>query len=261
MKEISKAISDMKSKCPLVHNITNFVVMNVTANALLAVGASPVMAHEKEEFEDMLSIASALVINIGTLDKNNILAMEAAGIIAKRKNVPIVLDPVGAGATKLRTSTALNILKIATPKILRANASEVMAVAGESVKTKGVDSTLSGREAIEGAKYIAKTYKCVVSVSGETDIITDGYKTYSVTGGSNLMPLVTGMGCTATAISGAMLSASEPLIAASSAMAIMASAGEMAGKAAKGPGSFLSAFLDALYFLNIEDAALRVKEE
>lgn len=264
MHKIEKSIHDMKAKCPLVHNITNFVVMQISANSLLAIGASPVMSHEKEEFEDMISISSSLVLNIGTLDKNNIVAMEVAGAIAARKNVPVVLDPVGAGATKLRTLTALNLLKTVKPQILRCNASEIMALAGVSSATKatkGVDSTLSVKEAVEGAKYVARTYKTVVSVSGEVDMITDGLKTFFVRGGSKLMPLVTGMGCSASAISGAMVAVSEPLTAATAAMAIMDSAGEAAGRIAKGPGSFIPAFLDALYFLNIEDTISRVIEE
>ena len=258
--EIFKAITDMKSKNPLVHNITNFVVMQITANALLAVGASPVMTFEKEEFEDMLSIASSLVINIGTLTKSSIEAMHSACEIANKKNVPFVLDPVGAGATKLRTKTAIDIMKNYNPKVVRGNASEIMVLAGESIKTKGVDSTANVNMALEAGRHLAKEYNTVVSISGETDIITDGNRVLYVNGGSPLMPLNTGMGCTSTAITAAMLAVSEPLIAASSAMCIMAEAGEEASKKADAPASFAVSFIDELYKLNINNASNRVKE-
>ena len=175
-EEIFQSITNMKSKCPLVHNITNYVVMQITANALLAVGASPVMTFEKEEFEDMLSIASSLVVNIGTLTKTSIEAMHKACEIANKKNVPFVLDPVGAGATKLRTKTAIDLIKNYNPKVVRGNASEIMVLAGESIKTKGVDSTANVNMALEAGKHLAKEYNTVVSISGETDIITDGNK-------------------------------------------------------------------------------------
>ena len=258
--DIVKAITDMKAKCPLVHNITNYVVMQITANALLAVGASPVMTFEKEEFEDMLSIASSLVINIGTLTQISIEAMFKAAEIANKKNVPFVIDPVGAGATKLRTKTAIDIIKNYNPKVVRGNASEIMVLAGESIKTKGVDSTANVNMALEAGKHLAKEYNTVVSISGETDIITDGNRVLYVSGGSPLMPVNTGMGCTSTAITGAMLAVAEPLIAASSAMCIMASAGEKASKKCEGPASFAVAFIDELYKLDINDAANRVRE-
>ncbi|WP_300368101.1 hydroxyethylthiazole kinase [Brachyspira sp.] len=258
--EISKAISNMKLKSPLVHNITNYVVMQITANALLAVGASPVMTFEKEEFEDMLSIASSLVINIGTLTKNSIEAMYSACEIANKKNVPFVIDPVGAGATKLRTKTAIDLIKNYNPKVVRGNASEIMVLSGESVNTKGVDSTANVNMALEAGKHLGKEYNTVVSISGETDIITDGDRVLYISGGSNLMPINTGMGCTSTAITGAMIAVSEPLIAAASAMCIMASAGESAAKKAQGPASFSIAFIDELYKLDINDASNRVKE-
>lgn len=258
--EIIKAIKDMKSKSPLVHNITNYVVMQITANALLAVGASPVMTFEKEEFEDMLSIASSLVINIGTLTQISIDAMHKACETANKKNVPFVLDPVGAGATKLRTKTAIDIIKNYNPKVIRGNASEIMSLAGDSIKTKGVDSTVNVNMAIEAGIHLAKEYNAVVSISGKTDIITDGSKVLYISGGSDLMPINTGMGCTSSAITGAMIAVSEPLIAAASAMCIMASCGEKASKKAEGPASFSIAFIDELYKLDINDASKRVRE-
>ena len=258
--EVEKAISSIKTVNPLVHNITNSVVMEISANVLLALGASPVMSVEGDEFEDMLSIASSLVINIGTLDRISIYNMFKAIEIANKNNVPFVLDPVGVGATKLRTDTALRIIREGKPKVVRGNASEIMALAGASVKTKGVDSTVTVNMALEAAKNLAINYNMIVSVSGETDMITDGKSIYYVSGGSDLMTYVTGCGCSATAITGAMLAVTTPLIAAVSAMAIMADVGFNASKIANAPGSFKVALIDELYRLNISDIVNRISE-
>ena len=259
-ESVEQAIKKLKEVNPLVHNITNSVVMEINANVLLAIGASPVMSTEGDEFEDMLSIASSLVVNIGTLEKISIDNMFKAVEIANKKNVPFVLDPVGVGATKLRTDTALELIKKGKPKIVRGNASEIMALAGANAQTKGVDSTASTNMALESAKVLAKNNNMVVSVSGETDIITDGDKVYYVDGGSKLMTYVTGCGCSATAVTGAMLGVSEPLVAGVSAMGIMASAGEKASKIANAPGSFKVALIDELYNLNINDIINRIRE-
>ena len=140
-QDISRDLEEVRRQAPLVHNITNYVVMNTTANALLAVGASPVMAHAPEEVEDMVDIASALVINIGTLSEPWIESMLKAAKRAQKKGIPIVYDPVGAGATPYRTRTIHELIQAAAPSILRGNASEIMALAGDAAKTKGVDST------------------------------------------------------------------------------------------------------------------------
>ena len=263
-QQIIHAIQSVYDSVPLVHSITNFVVMQVSANALLAAHASPLMAHAAEEMDDLTNIDSALVLNIGTLDPAWLENMELAGTLMKKKGKPVVLDPVGAGASGLRTRSALRLLDLVRPDILRGNASEIMALAAEirsadKISTKGVDSRNSSDEAVDSAHALARRFGCVVSVSGERDLITDGETDLSVEGGSPLMPLVTGMGCSASAITGAYAAACENrLTAAAAAMAVMASAGEKAGAAARGPGSFLPAFLDELYLLDPEDAASRV---
>lgn len=264
--DIHATIEALRAQSPLVHNITNYVVMQVTANALLAAGASPLMAHAPEELEDLLSIASALVLNIGTLDKAWLASMEKAGIIALSKNVPTVLDPVGAGASRLRTDAALHLLDIACPAVVRGNGSEIMALApkltGTDAATKGVDSTRTAIEAKAAALDIARRHHCVVSISGAEDLITNGICLARVRGGSPLMPLVTGLGCTATALTAACIAvAPSHFIGATAAMAIMAEAGENAAASAKGPGSFLPLFFDALYNLSPAHAATRVTEE
>ncbi|MCK5192823.1 MAG: hydroxyethylthiazole kinase, partial [Desulfobulbaceae bacterium] len=173
-KEIISGLEKVRSNAPLVHNITNYVVMNSTANALLSVGASPVMAHAVEEVEDMVGIASSLVINMGTLSEKWIEAMLKAGKKATDKGIPVVFDPVGVGATGYRTDTAQAIINSCRPCIIRGNASEIMALCNANIKTKGVDSTLSADSALDSAKLLAGETGAVVVISGETDYITDG---------------------------------------------------------------------------------------
>lgn len=240
----------IREQAPLVHNITNFVVMNNTANALLALGASPVMAHAEEEVTDMVRLAKALVINIGTLSRPWVQAMHQAMLQAKESGVPIVIDPVGAGATRYRTETVLQLLSIASPAIIRGNASEIMAVSGADATTKGVDSMASSESALEAARQLSEAYGCVVCVSGEHDQIVEGKQLAVVRNGHPLMPRVTGLGCTASALCGAFLAVNNSAFqAASHAMAVMGIAGELAAKEAQGPGSFQMHFLDVLYSL------------
>ena len=233
---------------PLVHNITNYVVMNNTANALLAVGASPVMAHSVEEVEEMAGIASSLVLNIGTLEPQWIEAMIKAGKVAKSKGIPVVFDPVGAGATSYRTRSCVEILNEVHPEIIRGNASEIVALAAANqVKTRGVDSTLASEDAIEFAAAFAKENNLVVSISGAVDYITDGSKIYQVTNGSEKLVQVTGLGCTATAITGSFAAVNpNRLEAAAHAMLLMGCAGEKAASYSKGNGSLQLNFLDEL---------------
>ena len=236
---------------PLVHNITNFVVMNNTANALLAIGASPIMAHAVEEVEDLISIADALVINIGTLDPQWVESMLLAGKAAAEKGIPIVLDPVGAGATSYRTQTALEITARCKPTVIRGNASEIMALCHSAIKTRGVDSTADSKTALEVAKQLAAQMKSVVVTSGSTDYITDGSTVLTVKNGNPLMTQVTGLGCTASSICGAFsASVSDALRACASAMAVMGICGEIAAEKSDGPGTLQLHFLDALYHLD-----------
>ncbi len=258
--KVMETLKAMRKKSPLVHSITNLVVMQVNANILLAAGASPIMAHATEEMEELVKISDALVLNIGTLDKDIINSMIVAGEFANKFGKPIVLDPVGAGASKLRTETALSIISDLKPCILRANASEIMALAGEIGETKGVDSTKDSFEALREAKFLANNFNLVVSVSGAVDVITDGDTVVQVTGGNPIMTLVTGIGCSASAITGACMAvAPSPLVGAVSAMALFASAGEKAGKKCHGPGTFLSYFLDEIYNVDHQDITNRLQ--
>ena len=247
---LSAAIAAVRTQSPLVHNITNYVVMNNSANALLAIGASPVMAHWVSEMEEMTAIAGALVLNIGTLDDKWIDGMLIAGKAAMRRGTPIVLDPVGVGATSQRTEAAMKIIEHCRPTVIRGNASEIMALVDASVKSKGVDSSASSDDALESAKRLAVDTGAVVVISGATDYITNGADVYTVEGGNPIMTTVTGMGCTSTAIVGAFAAVVEdPMIAATAAMAVMSLAGERAAEYSRGNGSMQINFLDELYNL------------
>ena len=245
-----KDVDTIRLNSPLVHNITNFVVMNNTANALLAIGASPVMAHAVEEVEDMVSIASSLVINIGTLNPEWVEGMVKAGKVANKRGIPVVFDPVGAGATPYRIEVCKQIIEVCKPSIIRGNASEIMALVNHDAKTKGVDSTTSSHSAIEDAKALAQSTGAIVSVSGVVDYITDGKELFQVAGGSDLMPRVTGMGCTSTAITAAFAAVNpNTLQAAVHAMQLMSLVGAKVARESAGPGSFQMNFLDELYLL------------
>lgn len=248
------AIASVRAQGPLVHNITNYVVMNNSANALLAIGASPVMAHWVDEMEEMTAIAGALVINIGTLDTQWIEGMLAAGLAASRRGTPIVLDPVGAGATSQRTATAWELIRRCHPTIIRGNGSEIMALVNADIRSKGVDSSATSHDALEAAKTLALETGAVVVISGETDYITNGTRVHTVEGGHPIMTAVTGMGCTSTALVGAFAAVvADPMEAATAAMAVMSLAGERAAALARGNGSMQIHFLDELYRLKEAD--------
>lgn len=248
--QLAECIDSLRSKSPLVHNITNYVAMNNSANALLAIGASPVMAHWRDEMEEMTAIAGALVINIGTLDGEWIEGMKAAGVAARRRGTPIVLDPVGAGATSQRTATALELIELCKPTIIRGNGSEIMALVDANIKSKGVDSSASSHDALAAAKILALATGAVVVISGATDYITNGAVTHTVEGGAEIMTAVTGMGCTSSALVGAFAAVcNDPMVAATAAMATMSLAGERAASYSKGSGSMQLNFLDELYNL------------
>jgi hydroxyethylthiazole kinase len=245
-------LSRLRGASPLVHNITNYVVMNYTANALLALGASPVMAHAEEEVEDMVNIASTLVINIGTLDSPWIKSMKKAWKKAVDKNIPIILDPVGSGATPLRTNTCRDLLSLGGEKVfIRGNASEISSLIDDKTKTKGVDSNLSSDSVHDIGKELSKKYKATVVVSGINDLIINHDKIYICQNGSALMTKVTGMGCTASSFLGAFASATDnPMLAGLACMAVMGVSGEIAYSKSKEPGSFGIEFLNSVYSLD-----------
>lgn len=250
----------IRKQSPLVHNITNFVVMNNTANALLAIGASPVMAHALEEVKDMVGIASALVLNMGTLNATWTTSMLTAGEEAHRLNKPTIFDPVGVGATPYRTATAKHIIENCHPSIIRGNASEINALVEVDTTTKGVDSTMNTTNALVAAQKLQKQTGAVIVVSGEIDYIVGADAIVSLHNGSSLMPRVTGMGCTATALLGAFAGVqADAFTAAVAGMAILGVAGEIATEKANGPGSLQIHLLDTLYTLTPKDITEKLK--
>ena len=243
----------LREQKPLIHNITNYVVMNYTANALLAMGASPVMAHAQNEVEDMVAFAGALVLNIGTLTDDWISSMIKAGKKASELGTPIILDPVGSGATPLRTNSAKNIISQTNIKVIRGNASEILSLRDENSKTKGVDSIHSVDEAAEAARNLADELHTTLAITGPVDLITDGTRVLRVSNGHPLMGYVTGTGCTATATIGAFLAVDkDPLSATATALAFYGLAGQIAAETASAPGSFMIQLLDALYTITPE---------
>ena len=255
-QKAAENLKNVREKRPLVHNITNLVVMNFTANALLACGASPVMAHAPEEVEEMVSFAGALVLNIGTLTPYWISSMLKAGKRANELKVPIVLDPVGSGATALRTQSAKRIIDELDISVVRGNASEVLSLAQDESRTKGVDAIHSVDEAADAAGQLARELGIPLAITGAVDLVTDGSRVCRVSNGHELMGYVTGTGCAATALIGAFLAVdASTLEAATTALAYFGLAGEKAAREANAPGSFQVGLLDALF--SIDEAALR----
>jgi hydroxyethylthiazole kinase len=253
-------VQRIREQSPLVHSITNYVVMNSTANALLALGAAPVMAHALEEVDEIVAIAGAVVINIGTLSPPWIASMRQAMAAARRRGIPVVLDPVGAGASGLRTQTCLELLAATPPTIVRGNASEIRALRVSGAATRGVDSRDRADAALQAGQELSIATGAVVSISGPVDLIVRGREVVEVANGHPLMPRVTGLGCAASVLTGAFAAVNpDPLAAAAHAMAVMGVCGERAAETARGPGSFHVAFLDALYLLDAATLRTRVR--
>ena len=242
----------MRERKPLIHQITNYVVMNETANATLAIGALPVMAHAAEEMEEMVRIASALVLNIGTLSEHWIESMLFAGGAATVRQIPIVLDPVGVGATRYRTDSARRILDVVDVTVLRGNAGEIATLLGAAAEVRGVESMSTGMEPAELARAAARRLGPVASVTGPVDYVSDGDRVLAIANGHELLATVTGTGCMSSALTGCFLAAKpdDPLEAAAEALAAFGVAAEDAAAGAAGPGTFHARLYDALYALD-----------
>ncbi|MGY0194685.1 hydroxyethylthiazole kinase [Leptothrix sp. BB-4] len=246
----------VRAGSPLVHSITNFVVTNFNANVLLALGAAPVMAHAHEEVADMAGIAQALVLNIGTLEPAWIASMRMAQARAHQRGIPVVLDPVGAGATPYRNHALASLIDTHAPTILRGNGSEIMSVAGLAAATRGVDSSASSDDAVTAARTFAARTGAVVCVSGEVDHVIDARGRWiRLRNGHPWMTRITGVGCSATAMIGAFAAVQpDAWRATASAMAVMGVVGEWAAERAQaaggGVGRMQVELLDALHLLD-----------
>jgi len=251
----AQALAEVRRQKPLVHNITNWVVTAFTANATLAVGASPVMAHAHEEAAEFARAAGAVVLNIGTLTPYTVQAMSLAGRAANELGVPVVLDPVGYGATELRTSATERLLGELRVHILRGNAAEMAGIGGRRAVIQGVDAVAAAPEA-ETAVAVARRWNLVAAVTAAVDSVSDGRRLLQVANGHHLLTRVTGTGCTASALVGAF-AAVEPdgVLAAGAALVCLGVAAEQAGERASGPGTFAAHLLDTLH--NLDETAVR----
>ncbi|MEP3344978.1 MAG: hydroxyethylthiazole kinase [Litoreibacter sp.] len=247
-------LSTLRTNNPLVHCITNYVAMNVAANVVLAAGASPAMVHAEEEIAEFTPICGALTINIGTLSAPWAASMTAAARTANDAGIPWVLDPVAHFISGYRKGVAQDLLAL-RPTILRGNASEIMAMAGESGAGKGADSGDSVDAAEGAARALAQSHGCVVAITGPIDFVTNGTRSAKVTGGSEIMPMVTALGCSQTALMGAYAASGPAFEAALATLAHFKVAGSKAAAQAKGPGSFQVHFLDALAATQPDDLA------
>lgn len=241
-------IASLRTKQPVVHCITNHVVSNFQANGLLALGASPIMGDAPEEAEELALLADALSLNIGTLNKVTLNSMIVAGKAANSKGIPVVLDPVGAGATSFRLTAIHQLLEEVDITVLRCNAGELAAIAGANWQAKGIDAGQGNVDVTELALQTARKYKLIVAVTGETDIVTDGEAMVKIPYGTSLMSSVTGMGCLLSSVVAAFLATSleEPMAATAEGLRFYALCGEKAAEVSQRPGSFQFAFLDEL---------------
>lgn len=270
-KKIIELLKDVKEKNPLVHHITNYVTVNDCANITLAIGGSPVMAEDINEVRDMITLASSLVINIGTLNSKSVESMLEAGKRANELNIPVILDPVGAGATPYRTETAKRIISEVKLAVIRGNLSEIKTLYGIETKTKGVDSSecISGNsndftDEKEMARAFANRLNTVIAITGAVDIITDGKTTYTVENGHKIMSKITGTGCMCTSLIGSFLGAgNNNLLAALSGIVSMGIAGEIAyeglDKNQGSTGTLKVKILDAIYNLSEAEIMKRSK--
>jgi len=260
--EIYELLEKVRKEKPLVHHLTNWVTIYDCANIVKVFGASPVMAHAKDEVADMASLAASLVLNIGTLTMEFIESMKIAAKAANKKGIPVVLDVCGAGATKFRDEKSLEILNETKIDIIKGNASEVARIAGESVRTKGVDAVDVARDLTDIAKSLAEKRNCTVVITGKEDIISAGKKQYSVKNGSEMLTHVVGTGCMAASVVGTFAAVEKDLAKASAAgLCCFEVASEIAEEKSAGPGSFKENLFDAVYNLNREEIKKRAKIE
>lgn len=254
----------VREKSPLVHNITNYVTVNDCANAILAIGGSPIMADDLDEVEEIVSVSSALVLNIGTLNQRTIKSMIKAGKKANQLNKPVILDPVGAGASSLRNKTVQDILSQIKIAVIRGNLSEISFIADLSASTRGVDTAEEDEKnkSEEVGKLVANKYSCIVGITGKEDIISDRVKVVKISNGNKLLSRVTGTGCMTSALVGSFCGVTDDyFLATAVAIATMGIAGEIAfEKSGKvGTGSFRSSIIDAIYSMDSNIFMERVK--
>ncbi|HBV88903.1 hydroxyethylthiazole kinase [Desulfosporosinus sp.] len=255
-EKICASLSVIKEKSPLIHHITNYVTVNDCANIVLAIGGSPVMADDLEEVAEMVGFASALVLNIGTLNSRTIESMLIAGLKAKELGIPVILDPVGVGATKLRTKTAEKLIRQIKPEVIRGNMSEIKVLAGLEVAIKGVDSLADEQDSSVVAKKLASEFGSIIAITGKTDVISDGLNVCFLENGHKILADVTGTGCMTTSLVGTFCGVTKDYFTAAAAGIIsMGLAGEIAQaslRQGEGIGTFRVRLMDSIYNLTPE---------
>lgn len=256
LKAICESLTLVKERSPLIHQITNYVTVNDCANIVLALGGSPVMADDIDEVEQMVSFAGALVINLGTLNQRTIESMIAAGKKANNLGIPVVLDPVGVGATQLRTNTAQELLKEVKMSIVRGNMSEIKILSGLNVEIKGVDSIADDADGKEIAVKLSKKLNCIIAITGVVDVIAEGDRVCLISNGHKILSMVTGTGCMSTALIGTYAGVTKDYFTAAVAgVMTMGLAGELAQKSLsmeEGIGTFKVRLFDEIYKMNSE---------
>jgi hydroxyethylthiazole kinase len=262
VSQISALFKEIRTKRTLVHHITNYVTVNDCANVVLAIGANPVMADDPVEVEDMVSICDALVINIGTLNERTVSSMIKAGKRANEKNIPVILDPVGVGATPFRFKTAETLLKEVRFSVIRGNMAEIKVIAGLQAKRAGVDSLEEEENGVSIARTLAQKLGCVIAITGKVDVVSDGNVCYNIFNGHTALTRLTGTGCMSSSLIGCFLGSSHhSLHSAIAGIVCMGIAGEMASHS-RGLGSFKVALMDSIALM--DDAKVlecaRIKE-
>ncbi|QWQ38932.1 hydroxyethylthiazole kinase [Gemella sp. zg-570] len=253
IEEICKAIKKVRETKPLIEQVTNYVTINDCANVTLAIGASPVMGDAYDEVDQMTKIANALVLNFGIISSESLKTMIKAGKTANENNIPIVFDPVGIGATPFRNETVIEFLNQVHVSIIKGNASEIMALAGVNVKTKGVDSSVESTEAIDAAIFIARKYRCVCTVTGKVDIITDGINIIKIQNESDSLAYITGTGCMIASLIGSYVGANKnPLISSVAGVLTMSLSGEIANNETKGIAAYKEEVMNNIFNFNPE---------
>ncbi|MCX7706246.1 MAG: hydroxyethylthiazole kinase [bacterium] len=255
-------VQQIRTRKPVVHHLTNWVTIYDCANVVKVLGGSPVMAHAPEEIFEITGIASSLVLNIGTLTVDFVESMKIAAKTANLNKIPIVLDVCGAGASQLRNRKAYELIENSHIDIIKGNASEIAAVAGENVRTRGVDATETNLNLIEIASTLAKKKKCVVAITGMHDIVSDGEQTFLIKNGHELLSHIVGTGCMVTSVIGTFAAVEKDYgIAAAGALAFFGIAAEIAAETAELPSSFKTKLFDVLYFIDRDTVEKRTNVE
>lgn len=245
-EQLNDVFEALQNKRALIHHITNYVTVNDCANVVLAIGASPIMADEQSEVEEMVGICNALVLNIGTANERTIASMLKAGKAANAKGIPVVLDPVGVGATSFRRQSVAQLMEAISFSVIRGNMAEIKTIAGLEAKSAGVDSLEEESDGAKIALTLAKKLGCVIAITGKNDIVSDGTSTYSLNNGDVALTKLTGTGCMSSSLIGSFLGASNKALASSIAgILTMSIAGELADKN-KGMGTFHTSLIDAI---------------